>query len=1007
MKRKILAAILTMSMMVSLMPTMAFAQEAAETTVDATAAADTTATEPQAEPENNGGHVARVGNQEYPTLQAAIDAAKSGETIVLLKDVAENISISNDKSLTIEGPATITGHISNMGNLTLNNLKVTSSDTKSATINNEDGNLVISKDSIIENTGNYNAIQTKGGSIVSAGTIQATSGKSNHGISANGTAITINGGLVQGSPEGVSAGIALFNRNYANDGQGNAPSICVINGGKIEGCAYAITGNNQKSGGDPGCSLTVNKGELVANSAIYWPNNGTVTIGKENGNNADVSITGKDGTGIEAICGTLTINSGIITGQGAFTETNDTLLTNYAKYSGCGNCGDALTVVKNRAVAYAANPLHVTINGGELKASNNNYGLRLFDCANWQPEGKKASGQNFSIVVNGGLIAGLEASRSNEKDFISGGYFTTDPSAYVVDKKTVVESDKAGYHYMVADKEKTAAEVVPEKPSVDVSENISKDDQAIAKEISEKITDNVVTNDVVNAAAKTVANDNMVTVDAGKAALEKAGISVESADVTIVVQPYMDIDIKAIDSTGSFTVGITPMYKTIATTAADVAKPDSIKLDGSGKNAVVIGQAHSLNITKPVTVTLPLPAGFPADNLFVKHTKDGRFVAYHKASVAKQTLTFTNDKGFSDFTVLADARKATVKFNDAIEDYTPAEVGAALPTPANIPAGQRFGGWTFEGISGTYTTLTDDLLTQLSGKGTVTAKAYFYTPDSGATSYAIVVADSDHGTLTVSRDHAYRGNVVTVTAKPDKDYVVDQVTVTDKNGDAITLTDKGDGQYTFKMPASKVDVKATFKKAEACDGGTACPSYQLKDVDKNAWYHGAVDYVVQQGLMGGTSATTFEPNTKTSRAMIVTILYRLENEPDVTVDNGFADVKKGQWYSDAISWAAANDIVNGYSDTQFGPNDSITREQMAAILYNYINYKGYDATASTDLDQYVDASQTSDWALESLKWANATGLITGTSDVTIAPKGDATRAQVAAMLMRFCETVEK
>ena len=158
--------------------------------------------------------------------------------------------------------------------------------------------------------------------------------------------------------------------------------------------------------------------------------------------------------------------------------------------------------------------------------------------------------------------------------------------------------------------------------------------------------------------------------------------------------------------------------------------------------------------------------------------------------------------------------------------------------------------------------------------------------------------------------------------------------------------------------------------------------------------------------MNGMSATTFEPNSTTTRGMIVTMLYRLENEP-AAASAGFTDVAAGQWYTDAVNWAAANNIVNGYGDDQFGPTDTITREQMMAILYRYAQYKGYDVTASADLSAYTDAANISSYAVSAMQWAVGEGLINGITDTTLVPGGSATRAQVAAILMRFCENVAK
>jgi hypothetical protein len=179
------------------------------------------------------------------------------------------------------------------------------------------------------------------------------------------------------------------------------------------------------------------------------------------------------------------------------------------------------------------------------------------------------------------------------------------------------------------------------------------------------------------------------------------------------------------------------------------------------------------------------------------------------------------------------------------------------------------------------------------------------------------------------------------------------------------------------------------------------------DVSESDWYYDSVGYVFKNGLFSGTSPTTFSPDTPMTRAMLVTVLYRLEGLPMVMGTNRFTDVESGQWYTDAVIWANTNGIVEGYDDGRFGPNDNITREQMAAILYRYATYKGYDTSASTDLTAYADMSAVSVWALEAMKWAVAKGLITGMESTTLAPTETATRAQVATLLQRFGENIAK
>ncbi|MGI5935309.1 MAG: S-layer homology domain-containing protein [Oscillospiraceae bacterium] len=177
----------------------------------------------------------------------------------------------------------------------------------------------------------------------------------------------------------------------------------------------------------------------------------------------------------------------------------------------------------------------------------------------------------------------------------------------------------------------------------------------------------------------------------------------------------------------------------------------------------------------------------------------------------------------------------------------------------------------------------------------------------------------------------------------------------------------------------------------------------FKDVFVSDWYFDAVKYAVDKQLFTGTSETTFSPGTNMTRAMLVTVLHRMEGKPAVTAVNNFKDVKNGQWYTNAILWANANNIVTGYGSGLFGTDDPITREQMAAILYRYASAKGYNVSDSDDLARFTDAPSVSEWALDAMKWAVAKGLVNGTTETTLSPGGTATRAQVATILMRFAE----
>lgn len=271
--------------------------------------------------------------------------------------------------------------------------------------------------------------------------------------------------------------------------------------------------------------------------------------------------------------------------------------------------------------------------------------------------------------------------------------------------------------------------------------------------------------------------------------------------------------------------------------------------------------------------------------------------------------------------------------------------------------------------------------------------------------WAIQVDRPTGGTLTASRSQAASGRTITLTAVPDEGYVLQEVTAVTSAGKSLSLTKQKDGTYTFTMPAAKVTVSAAFTPKSQTEGEGEEP-LPFTDVASDAWYAQAVAYVYRQGLMSGTAQDRFSPDLTTNRAMLVTILYRLAGSPAVSDAAAFTDVASGDWFASGVAWASANGIVTGYGDGRFGPNDPITREQMAAILYRYAGFAGQSTTGQADLSGYTDAGRISPYAAAPMGWAVDSGLITGVSAGTLAPGGSATRAQVATILMRFCELAQ-
>lgn len=280
-------------------------------------------------------------------------------------------------------------------------------------------------------------------------------------------------------------------------------------------------------------------------------------------------------------------------------------------------------------------------------------------------------------------------------------------------------------------------------------------------------------------------------------------------------------------------------------------------------------------------------------------------------------------------------------------------------------------------------------------------------PDDGGstttpTSYGITVSTAENGTVKSSNSSAAKDATVTITVTPNEGYVLDTLTVTDKDNNTVALTKVSDTQYTFKMPASAVTVKATFKK----DEGTQPAALPFNDVSESEWFYEAVKYVYDKGMMNGVSDTSFAPYSNLTRGMIAQVLYNLEGKPAVS-GSAYTDVATDQWYNDAVNWAAQKGIVTGYGDGTFGPMDNITREQMAAILYRYAQYKGYDVSAKGDLTAFTDGNTVSDWAKDAMSWAVGTALFNGKGDGILDPTTTATRAEVAKILMTYCENVAK
>ena len=699
--------------------------------------------------------------------------------------------------------------------------------------------------------------------------------------------------------------------------------------------------------------------------------------------------------------GTCTLNGGMFTG-GIYTINNDCAAN--LTINGGTFTNDTQAVFQNHGTA--------TVTGGTFVGTL----INIYSLNN-----------DVSIVnISGGNFKG-GIQKNNGKISISGGNFNFDPTDFCAEGKIGVPSDNKDYPYTVADVVNNVKVAPPAAPTAkaDTGKYAEDSDEAIkmaaaaesiAKDSKTKITG---LSDVASTEATKITTD-----DVAKATekLKQEGVIPSGTEkVSLYVQPYLDITVSDIDLFAdnmnapiALTLNIVPKVKKIASTATNAA---DIKTEGNDKNAVQVGETP-VEVNTPVTITIPMPNDFPAqdgDKIVVKHEKNGQFICYHRAtySATDNTVAFTNDKGFSTFTIKFDNRFAKIQFTDKDgknidqqTEYDAIRVNETLPT-TEAPSGYKFTGWSFksddETISGTYTVMTEELLTKLDNRYMLyTATPVFASTSSSSggsssggssskTTYKVTTSSVANGGVNVSPSSPAKGDKVKITLSPNKGYKLDKLTVTDASGKTVSTTKTSDTVYTFTMPASQVTVGVTYVKA---DETTEQPSTKtFSDVSSSDWFADAVKYVSDKGMMNGTGTGKFSPADSTTRAMLMTVIARYAGE-DTTGSN--------PWYQKSMEWAKANGVSDGTA-----PNANITREQLVTMLYRYAKSTGKDVSVGKDTNilSYADATTVSEYAVPAMQWACGAGIVNGANG-KLNPQNNATRAEVAAILMRFCENIK-
>ena len=394
---------------------------------------------------------------------------------------------------------------------------------------------------------------------------------------------------------------------------------------------------------------------------------------------------------------------------------------------------------------------------------------------------------------------------------------------------------------------------------------------------------------------------------------------------------------------------------------------------------LTIGANESLDIPNGASLTIPEDTTLTNNGAITNEgalTNNGTLTIGQGGSLTGNQVQYT-------VTVLTDGS------GSASASTTAAEEGEIITLTASPSSGYHFERWE---VVSSGVTISGNQFTMPAQP--VTVRAVFESNPYIPPTYAVTTPDPANGTVTVSPSRASSGRTVTITTQPAPGYELESLTVLDSRGSEIALTDQGDGKYTFTMPSRKVTVQASF----------APVPLPFTDVAEDVWYEEAVRYAYFHNIMEGTSATTFVPNKSLTRAEAVQVLYNLEGQPTVSGNVSFPDLVY-EWYKPAIAWAEQTSVVDGYEDGTFRPDEPVTRQEFAQMLYNYAAYKGYDLSAKGDLTQFPDGDSVQAWALPAMAWANGNGLINGHDDGTLEPAGTTTRAQAASILMRFDQNV--
>ena len=1091
MKRKLLSILLTLCLAFSLLPTAALADGEGTQTND----------------------VAQIGGTGYATLQAAIDAAKSGDTIVLKKSISAT-EIGEKKQLQfVKADMNVT--------LDLNQNTITAEAGEAIAINAANITLTV-KNGTIENfaEGRYSdgvyAYKESNNLTLTFENIvlkSRTQGLAVQGLTSNSNVNIVNSNITSTEGLGIyyppKSGTLTISDSEITGVTGIVVkgSNLVVNGEKtiISGTGPNVDPETYYTGATDGSSTLTETGDAVYVESGYNDRDISVSIsgGHLNSKNAkavrmfvkngentsakrEISVTGgtfSSDVSAYVAKGYVQNENGTVEQLGetnAVAKVGDTYYKTLADAVAAVQNGDTITLLKdvdlgntvtvaNKTVTLnmagktiyntkdlwdsklnAWSLISVRENGNLTITGDGTLKAKADDCyaLDTQEGSAKLTVENGTVIgnisaiyaflgevtINGGSYSIQQLNTNNVQDgygltincydqnykektakiTVTGGYFAHfDPANnsaegagtnFVADGYVSVTSDKSGYDYKVVQKTDTGSIVVKPavaKPEVNVSDKISESD----KQAVENAAKSVAVPTLGAAAGDKVAAMNKTDAERLVAKAENL------TNPILYVQTALKVEPTAYSAENkTLTLDITPQYRIVASTAD---KADDIQLSGNSKNAQVVQDYQKLTITAPTVVTMELPTGFANanDKLSIKHIKDNGTVEYYTGIVTEtsgtKTLTFTTN-GFSPFVI-----SSAVASIDGVMYPTLAEAVANVDSGKTIKLEtdcaeavtvSRTVAFTLDAndhthtgkiVSGSYTVEANAAVTSMAGYTGAFAFAYTapsHSSSSGSSSYdptysVSTPSKTEHGTVTVSPKNASKGDTVTVTVKPDSGYVLETLTVTDKNGNELTLKDKGDGKYTFTMPTGKVEVKATFME----DNSMLNFFY---DVPNNAYFYEAVKWAVKNGITTGVGNDLFAPEQPCTRAQIVTFLWRAAGSPEPKgAASGMTDVVSGSYYEKAVAWAIENGITTGTTTSTFSPDATCTRAQAVTFLARALNAKAASAAEFSDVP-------TGSYFADAVAWAAANGVTEGIGGGLFGSDNDCTRGQIVTFLYR-------